>query len=387
MLRHWLRPVLGFLVLTILVAAGCTGDNPPARNQEGNAKDANVTGANNEGGASGGKRIVFLINTPDPFWDACRAGFETGTKDWKLAESGYSATFESNNGTAQGQIDKLRQFATQSDIVAVAISVIQADNAALVEEMKNLQAKGVKIITVDGDVNRDQFRDARTYYIGTNNIEAGKVLGGATKTILQARKLDKGAYVQLVGYTDNDNGRNRMDGVKQGLGDAYTERDRMADETDKSRAQENVRNALTNHSDLVALIGIWAYNGPAISTVVNERMVRDKLAVVTFDAAEGSIEAMAEGNMDALCVQNPFDMGYQAVRLLKAMHEKDDAVLKEMFPNLGQPDGDVYTTGLRIVAPDKGSPLKADQFDSKTVEFMTLTQLREWLAKYKLKSS
>ena len=88
-----------------------------------------------------------------------------------------------------------------------------------------------------------------------------------------------------------------MDGIKQGIGEKYTERDRMADETDKSRAQENVRNALTNHNDLVALIGIWAYNGPAISTVVNERKVRDKLAVVTFDAAEGSIEAMADGNM------------------------------------------------------------------------------------------
>ena len=84
---------------------------------------------------------------------------------------------EKDNGTAQGQIEKLRQFASQADVAGVAISVIQAENAAIVEEMKNLAAKGVKVITVDGDVNRDTFRDARPFYIGTDNIVGGRLLG------------------------------------------------------------------------------------------------------------------------------------------------------------------------------------------------------------------
>jgi hypothetical protein len=87
---------------------------------------------------------------------------------------------EKNNGTAQGQIEKLRQFASQSDIAGVAISVIQAENVAIVEEMKNLAAKGVKVITVDGDVNRSMFRDARPYYIGTDNIVGGRLLGAVS---------------------------------------------------------------------------------------------------------------------------------------------------------------------------------------------------------------
>lgn len=370
MLTGIFRP--GFaLAVGLLLAAGvltftsCTGGKPTA----------------------GTKRIVFLINIPDPFWDACKAGFTEGAEHWKLKEAGLTATFESNNGTPQGQIDKLRQFASQPDIVGVAISAIQADNEAIIEELKNLQAKGVHIITVDNDVNRERFRDVRTYYIGTNNLDAGKALGAATKTILEAKKIEQGSFVQFVGDTGADNARARMDGVKAGLTDKYTERDRMPDAGNVTKSQDNVRNALTNHNDLVALIGIYAFNGPAISVVVKERNVREKVAVVTFDAAEGSLEAMGDGSLDAMCVQNPFDMGFQAVRLLKAMHEKDEKVTKEMFPNFGQPDGDIYTTGLRIVAPDKGSPLAADQFDSKVVEFMTLTEMREWLAKYKLKSS
>ena len=71
--------------------------------------------------------------------------------------------------------------------------------------------------------------------------------------------------MQFAGFTDNDNARNRMNGVKEAIGDKYTEDDRMPDGMDKSKARENVRNAITNHKDLVALVGIWAYNAPAIA--------------------------------------------------------------------------------------------------------------------------
>jgi len=376
MLCKMLRPGFALFAASLLIlAAGCkTEDNPNG-------------GAAVPSGSSGGKRFVFLINTPNDYWNACKAGLVEGEKEFQLKEAGLSISMESNDGTAQGQVDSLRQFGTQSDIVGVALTVVQADNAAIVDEMKKLQAKGVKVFTVDGDVNRDKFRDARPYYIGTNNIEAGKILGTATKKVLEARKVEKGAYVQFAGYTDNDNARNRMNGVKEGLGSSFEDRDRMSDETDYNRAQENVRIALTNHDDIVALVGIWAYNGPEIAVVVNQRKVRDKVAVVTFDADSRSIEAMDAGNMDVMCVQNPFEMGRQAVKLLKAMHLDDKAVIQEMFPKAGEPDGDIYTTGLKIVVPDQGSPLKKEDYSGGEVEFLTATELKAWLKKYGLKSS
>ncbi|MGB8854545.1 MAG: substrate-binding domain-containing protein [Pirellulales bacterium] len=374
--------VIRFASLIACVVAMVSGCSQPS----GSAPSD--TAATPSAAAAGGpKRFVFITNGDDPFWDACNAGLVEGAMRSGLAAKGLRAVMEKGNGTAQGQIEKLRQLASQADVAAVAISVIQAENAAIVEEMKNLASKGVKVITVDGDVNRATFRDARPYYIGTDNILGGRLLGAAAKAILAARGKTSGGYVQFAGFTDNDNARARMNGFKEAIGDAFKEVDRMSDEMDLARARDNVRTALVNHPDVVALVGIWAYNAPAIAEVVEERKARDRITNVTFDAQAVAIERMAAGQIDAMVVQNPFEMGIQTVRLLLAMHDGDEATIKEMFPRFGQPDGDIYTTGLRLIVPDTDPLVTPADIERSGHEYMPLSRFREWLQKYGLSSS
>lgn len=369
---RWL--LLSMAVLTVMVS-GC---GQPA---------GNPTAASTQTARSGLKRFIFITNGDDPFWHACNAGLLEGARQVDLESRGLTVVMEKNDGTAQGQIEKLRQLASQPDVAGVAISVIQAENAAIVEEMKTLAAKGVHVITVDGDVNRTLFPDARPYYIGTDNIVGGRLLGRAAKKLLEARGTNGGGYVQFAGFTDNDNARKRMDGFRESVGSGFEERDRMPDEMDLTKARNNVRTALVNHPELVALVGIWAYNAPAIAEVTQERGVRDQVTIVTFDAQAAALQHMAEGRIDAMVVQNPFEMGILTVKLLRAMHYGDEATIKEMFPRLGEPDGDIHTTGLRLIAPDEGSPLKAADFEAEKIEFFPLSRFRAWLATYGLSSS
>ncbi len=371
------RPILFTLSCLLALSLGC---KPQGKEGAGGTGTAAKTGST--------RRLIFLTNGDDPFWDACNAGLQEGAKQYGLEAKGLVAVMEKNNGTAQGQIEKLRQFASQSDIAGVAISVIQADNVAIIEEMKNLAAKGVKVITVDSDVDRSRFRDARPYYIGTDNVVGGRLLGAAAAKILAARGVASGGYVQFAGFTDVDNARARMDGFKEAVGAGYTELDRMPDGMEGAKARDNVRAALVNHPDLVALVGIWAYDAPAIAEVVKERDVRAKTTVVTFDAQAVALEHMANGLIDAMVVQNPFEMGGQTVRLLVAMIEKDDTVVKDMFPRLGSENGDIYTTGLRLVVPDESSPVKSEDMPKDIPhEHKTLGDFREWLKRYGLSSS
>ena len=374
-----------FAAILLVAAIGCG----PSGNKPGEGKPGETKTGDHKAGET--KRIIFLTNGADPFWDALDQGLKDGAKEYDLAGANLKVERDLNSGGDEGQIERLRQYATQPDIAAVAISVIKFDNRTIVEEMRNLQKKGVKVITVDGEVDRANYRDARSFYIGTENVTGGKVLGTALKGLLAAKNLKEGGYVQFAGYLTNDNAKSRMDGVETVLkAGGFTQRDRMEDKMNLRDARDNVRNACTNHPDLVALVGIWAYNAPAIAEVVTERTAREKYLVGTFDAQEQAIDHMVAGKIDVMVVQNPFDMGKQSVRLCKAMIQNDEKTIKEMFPNQGKPDGDIYTTGLRVVVPSADSAVKKELFESfgaGAVEFMVLPDFQAWLKKYGLKSS
>jgi ribose transport system substrate-binding protein len=297
-------------------------------------------------------------------------------------EFGVQVDLQVNDGTPQGQQDKLRQIANQGDVVGVGISVTQAKAVGVADEMRALMKKGVQCITVDSDFDRQLLADARFAFVGTDNRTGGHELGACAKGI----RPDGGKYVTFVGIKSAQNAIERIEGFGDGAGEKFTSLDSMGDDLDRSRAKDNVRNAIKNHPDLNTLVGIWSYNAPAIVGVVTELKRKKDFTVVTFDAEPEAIAEMGQGNIDAMVVQNPYEMGYQGVRTLKALVEKDDATLQSMYPNLGQTEGNIYDTGLKVVIPDEGSPLGPDMFGPKT-QLMKLSDFREWLAKYGLTGS
>jgi ribose transport system substrate-binding protein len=268
--------------------------------------------------------------------------------------------------------------------VAIGISPCDAANQAIAEEMRNLQKRGIFVTCIDSDVDREKMRDCRLAFIGTDNLAGGRELGKCLKGL----RPEGGGYITFVGRKGARNAIDRIAGVGLGAGDKWKQLASMEDDIDRNVARENVRNAIANHKqNLNALVGIWSYNAPAIADVMKEnpKLRKDHL-VVAFDAEPLAIESMNDGWIDAIVVQNPYQMGYQGVRLMQALVRKDQATVKQILPNQGKPDGDLYDTGLKIVVPDKGSPLQASMFGKKT-EFLLLSKFREWLAKYKLSGS
>lgn len=323
-------------------------------------------------------RIIILMNGNSPFWDAVRVGMEAAGEELQV-----NAVLDTNDATPKGQVDKLRQYASQSDIKAIAISVTDGANPAIAEELQALREENnVHVITIDSDVDRERHPNARSYFIGTDNFEGGQQLGIAAKEL----NPDGGGFVTFVGRTGAQNAIERVGGFVDGAGEKFQAIDNMGDENDRTRARENVRNAIQNHPDLSTLVGIWSYNAPAIVDVVRELERGDDFKVCVFDAEPLAIKQMGEGDVDVMVVQNPYEMGYQAVRLLNALVNDDTETVGEMFPNADQPDGDLYNTGLKVVVPNEGSPLTPEMF-SENVEFMKLDAFQQWLDQYNLSGS
>jgi len=367
-----------FGIWTLLSVGGCADQKP--------AEPSGTTTATNPvakpKGAGGKRRIILMTNGNSPFWDAARVGLDSAQVDLKLEEMGLVASLDLNDGKIEGQISKLRQYASQSDIAGVAVTALNAQNVNLAEEMRNLKKKGIAVITFDSDVDREKFRDARTVFIGTDNKLAGKELGWCARQLLP----EGGDYITFVGAPSAGNSIERIAGLAEGAGEKFKAADAMSDEFDRTRAKENVRNAITNHPDAKVLAGIYSYNAPYIVDVVKELGKRDAVKILCFDAEPTAIRQMQQGQIDVMMVQNPYEMGYLSVKYLKALITDDQATQNEMFPNLGQPDGDLLITGLKVIVPDARSPIKNERFDSKT-EYLTLEAFKAWLDEKKLTGS
>lgn len=353
--------------------------------------NSNTSSSGDDAAAPSGKRVILLTNGADPFWDAMRVGMLDAERDFKLGEAGLRTTMEVNNGTPKGQIDFLRQFANQNDVAAVAVSVTDSKNPAIARAMEECQKAGIKVIAIDSDVDRNMNRAARFAYLGTDNVIGGQELGKAAAGI----RPEGGKYATFVGLKGAANAIERIDGFAQGAGEKFQQVENLGDDMDLSTANKNVRDALDRHPDLTTLVGIWAYNAHAIAQVVTERNLRDKSTIVVFDAAPKAIADMGEGKIDAMVVQNPYEMGYLGTRLMKALIEDDHATIHELYPaynpetkqfDESNPDGDILTTGLRVVHPDSGSPLKKETF-AETTEFISLSDFKKWLAEHNLTGS
>jgi ribose transport system substrate-binding protein len=338
------------------------------------------------GGSADQRRIILLTNGDDPFWDAMREGMNAASKDLNLAAANLKAELDKGDFSDEAQINKLNQYATQSGIAAVAISSVDAKNRGIADAMKALRDKGVHVITVDSDMDD---KATRFGYLGTNNVVGGQELGKAAKGL----NPQGGVYATFVGLKTVANAIERISGFKTGAGDKFQEADSLADQGDENLAQENVKAALNNHPNLDTLVGIWAYNAHAIVKVVQERALRDKVKVVVFDAAPAALDDMAQGWIDAMIVQNPYQMGYLGTKLMKALIEEDHATIQQLYPDYDpqaksfrSTDGDILTTELRVVVPDGGSPLTKEMFNPET-QFFTYSEFRQWMAERNLKGS
>lgn len=366
-----------FAALTLFgLIAGCGGESaPPKDSPKPQLGDAAPP-------AGDLKRIIILTNGNSPFWDAGAAGARDAEKDLNCNAEGYRVVVDRNDFKAEGQIDKLRQYAGATDIVAIAISVTDAKSEAIPDEMRKLQKAGIKIVAIDSDVNRETGRDSRFAYLGTDNIVGGRELGIAAKGLLP----EGGKYATFVGLKTAANAQERISGFGSGAGDKFKQADNLGDGGNEDIARTNVRDSLDRNPDMAALVGIWSYNTPAIVDIVRQLKLRDKVKIVGFDAEPSAIHEMKEGMVDVMVVQNPYQMGYQGVRILKALLKNDEATIKEMFPNHGSENGDLFDTGLKVIAPNEGSPLQREMFGEKT-EFLSLDEFKAWLDKFGLAGS
>jgi ribose transport system substrate-binding protein len=313
-----------------------------------------------------GPKLLFITNSNADWWNAVEKGMHDGA-----AEFGARVEMRRNEGTTQGQIKLLEDALSLPDVQGVAVSVIEAEAPGVADAMRELQRAGKIVIAIDSDTSAANA-DARAAYIGTNNVNAGIAAGNAAATL----RPEGGSTCIFVGTSSAANARERKQGFFEGAGPQFTEAETFDDGGDKARAHSNVVTALSKYPDIGCLLGLWSYNAPRIAEEAAADTNRRKaLTVVTFDLDELAVGHLEQGDIDVTVCQNPHEMGYQGVRLLKALIEKDETTVREVLP-----DGKTRDTGVRVIVPSAESPIKGDNV-------ITIDEMKQWLASKGLRSS
>ncbi|MGA3122294.1 MAG: sugar-binding protein [Polyangiaceae bacterium] len=248
------------------------------------------------GGAasSHGVKLAFVTNNASEFWKIAAAGVRTYEGEHKVQVDVRMPS----TGTTEEQNQILENLASQG-YDGIAVSAIAPDDQVPV---LNRVAAKTKLITFDSDAPKS----ARLLYIGTNNYEAGKVLGAEIVKLVP----NGGKMAVFVGTLSADNATQRLKGIRDAIAGHRIEIvDKREDNTDRAKARSNVEDIINAHSDLNLVAGLWSYNGPAIAAALEALGKKGTIFAAVFDEEEGTLNAIANGTIQVTVVQKPFQFG------------------------------------------------------------------------------
>ena len=295
-------------------------------------------GGSGEGGAGGGRRLAFVTNNASDFWTIARKGTEKADQELNDVTVEFKIP---SDGTAAEQ-KRLVDDLLAKGVEGIAISPVDPDNQT---QMINDTASKVLVVTQDSDAPNSN----RAFYVGTDNVAAGRQAGGLIKEALP----NGGKIMIFVGKRDARNAQEREQGIREALqGSNVTILDVRTDDTDRVRAKSNVSDTLVKYPDVAALVGLWSYNGPAIVNAVREANKVGQIKIIAFDEEDETLAGVKDGSIYATVVQQPYEFGYQAIKLMNQYLAGDKSGVpagKQVFvPTLviKQAEVDAFTTKI-----------------------------------------
>ena len=246
---------------------------------------------------------VITKGTEYEFWDVLSQGLMDGAEEFN-----YKLTFESpNDGKDVDTQIQLVKDAIKNDVDAIVIAPLDAMRLnKVIEKAVN---KGIPVITVDSDVTTSK----KTAFIGTNNENFGAVaaryladdIGGIGEVAMVSRI--KGDQVTEV----------RTNGFKKEIEDHYQHIsivDLVYSGGDEKVAYDETNRLIADYPDLKAIYATDERDAIGVAKAISEHNLKDKIWVVGFDYSEASSEYLLDGTIDGTMIQNPYNMGYLAVR-------------------------------------------------------------------------
>ena len=255
------------------------------------------------------KTLAFVVNGASDFWKIAEAGVKKAQEELP----NYTLELKYPEQAAAAIQQRLMDDLVAAGVAAIMVSAI--DPKTSTEALDRVGGQ-VPLFTTDSDAPQSK----RIAYIGSSNVELGKDAG---KLMLKAMP-EGGKCVGFVGLPGADNARERIEGVKEVIKGSKVELvDVRGDDIDQTRAKRNVEDTLAAMPDVSCMVGFYSYNTPRIYEVLKESGKLGQIKVIGFDEDPITLGGVREGTIEGTVVQNPYEWGYQGMKLMAKFLEGD----------------------------------------------------------------
>jgi len=262
------------------------------------------------------KEVYYLVaaNMSTNYWQTAVAGFKKAA-----AEYGVTAM-----AVGPDKYDPSAELAELQSAVAAkpaGILISVADAAVLTPGINAAVDAGIPVITIDSDADASH----RLYFIGTNNLDAGR-LGG--RSVVE--KLGGKGNVVFFTIAGQPNTEERLKGFK----DAFASRpeinivDVIDIKGDTALAFDKTQQliAQTGAKKINAFICLESASGEIVAEAV-KRSHDTSRTVVAWDVNPDTLQGIKDGLIDATIVQKPFSMGFFGLKELDEVFHNPPAQL------------------------------------------------------------
>ncbi len=320
------------ILVMLVIAAGCGEQSAPTQPPSQKAPGPSVTTP-----AAAAKARLEIGVVPKgishQFWLTVKAGADAAGKE-------FNANITWQGPDKETEIDK--QVNILEDMISRrmdAIVMAACDENGLTNVIKKAVEAKIPVITIDSGVKSD----LPVTFVATDNIAGAKA---AAKEL--ARLIGGEGEVGLIPFVPGAaTSELREQGFKDGLKDFPNVKlvATLYSQSDVAKGMNVTQDMMTANPDLK---GIFAASEPGAIGCAQAIKAAGKAGVIkliAFDGSDEEIASLKEGTIQALIVQNPFQMGYKGVKaavdsLKGTPVEKriDTGVTVVTMENFNQPD-------------------------------------------------
>lgn len=287
-----------FVLLAGLLAACGGADSPESRSAPAAGKPLTLA--------------VIPKGTTHEFWKSIHAGAVQGARELSAQGTPVEVIWKGplREDDREQQVQVVEGFTAQG-IDGIVLAPL--DNRALVRPVEEAQRAGVPTVIIDSGLESDQI----VSFVATDNLKGGQLaadrmselLGGKGK-VLMLRYQEGSASTQQREEGFLEQMRTKHPGIQVISSDQYAGPTR-------DTAKRTSENLLNRYGDEIQ--GIYTVNESSTDGMLlalQDIRKAGQMKFVGFDASQSLLNAMRNGQLHGLVVQNPMKMGYLGVKTM-----------------------------------------------------------------------